>query len=473
MTILLVAPVVMVVVLGAFDIFEWWVEFTRPYEDWELDELPLAFVAMAFALLWISVRKWRLLAQQIEERRRVEQALRESEARFRAVYANAGTGILLATPEGTIQAANEAFQKIVGYSEDELRQTGWQKLIHPEDGLANATREAADGRHVTGDNSVERRFVRKSGDSIWVKLTTSYAFDEQHQPILGIAIAEDVTARRRAEEKLRQSKDELERRVDQRTQELRDEIVERIKAEEASRKSERKFRALIENALDFVSVLGRDGIIHFQSPSIEVSLGRRPDSMLGASLFDFVHPESIEALREVFFNLVETADASASFQFRALHEDGSTRTLEAVAKNMLHDPVVAGVVVNSRDVTERLSAAEDAKKLQNELAHVARLSTMGEMAAGFAHELNQPLTAIQNYAAGSVRHLETGKLDREELRHAMSSAAQQALRAGEIIRRIRWFIRRDEPELTPIDVNSVIREAVDLMHSEAHHQNVA
>jgi PAS domain S-box-containing protein len=470
---LLIAPVVTVAVLGAFDVTEWWVEFSRPYESWKFDEFPDAIIGLAIALIWISALRWRLLAQQIKERRKVEAALRESEARFRAVYDNAGTGILLATPEGAIQAANQAFQKIVGYDEKELQETGWQKLIHPDDGLVNATRIASEIHQVSGDNSVERRFIRKSGDSIWVKLTTSYAFDDNGHPILGIAVAEDVTARRRAEETLRNTKEELERRVDQRTQELRDEITERVKAEEAVRESETKFRALIENALDFVTVIGQDGTIQFQSPSIEASLGRQADSMLGANLFEFVHPESVDAFKEVFFRLVGTHGATASIQFRALHADGSTRILEAVGRNLLHDPIVAGIVVNSRDVSERQDAEEDAKKLQNELAHVARLSTMGEMAAGFAHELNQPLTAIQNYASGSVRFLDSGKLDRSELRKAMESAASQALRAGEIIRRIRWFIRRDEPELTPVDVNAVIREAVDLMQSEAHHQSVA
>lgn len=472
LVILLVAPLVTVGVLGPFDPVETWVEFTRPYEAWELDELATAFVGLVGALLWVTARRWRMLAREIQEREKIETALRESEMRFRAVYANAGTGILLATPEGAIRAANRAFQDIVGYDEEELRQIGWRKLIPPEDDMATATRDASDDHRVSGDNSVERRFIRKSGDSIWVKLTTSYAFDDNGQPVLGIAVAEDITARHRAEETLRSAKDDLEHRVNQRTQELRDEIAERVKAEEAVRESETKFRALIENALDFVTVLGSDGAIRFQSPSIEASLGRQSKSMLGASLFEFIHPESANSVKATFFRLVETAEATASFRFRALHADGSTRILEAVARNLLHDPVVAGVVVNSRDVTERLKTDENARKLQNELAHVARLSTMGEMAAGFAHELNQPLTAILNYASGCVRHLDAGKPNLKELRDAMESAANQALRAGEVIRRIRWFIRRDEPELTPVDVNALIREAIDLMQSEALHRGV-
>ena len=321
-------------------------------------------------------------------------------------------------------------------------------------------------------NNVERRFVRKNGDSIWIKMATSYAFDTNGRPILGIAIAEDVTARRRAEEALRDANDELELRVDQRTRELRDEIGVRLQAESALRESEMKFRALIENALDFVLVVNKEGIIEFQSPSVAHFFRVSDGGLVGTSVFDGVHPADLIRMKEELFRLVETPGATSSVQYRVSDGKNGWRIIEANSKNLLHDPIVSGIVINSRDITERHQAEEKARGLQTELAHVARLSTMGEMAAGFAHELNQPLTAIQNYASGCVRRLKAGAREKDELIRAMTAAAKQAQRAGEIIRRIRWFIRRDEPELTPTDINGVIREAVDLMESEAHHAGV-
>ncbi|MBL6927966.1 MAG: PAS domain S-box protein [Rhodospirillales bacterium] len=464
--ILLIAPVAAALVFVVPDIHDYWHAF---YEDTGEHRLGLFLSAaggLALAALAIRLRRWREAARQSADRARTETALRESEARFRAIYANAGTGILLASPEGKILGANAAFQDILGYDEDELRNIGWQELIHPKDDPV-AAENTDDG------GGVERRFVHKNGDPIWLKLTTSYAFDHNNMPVLGIAVAEDVTAKRRAEEALRDAHDDLEHRVEQRTRELQDEIAERVRAEAALRESEEKFRALIENALDIITVLDKTGSITFQSPAIGESLGLRPDDMVGTNFFDHVHREDTIRVKEAFFHLMEVEGATASFQLRCRHADGSWRTMEIICRNLLHDPAVCGVVINSRDVSARHEAEGKASRLQNELAHVARLSTMGEMATGFAHELNQPLTAIHSYVKGSLRRLQAGAETHEDILEAMELAADQALRAGEILRRIHWFIRRVEPELAPIVVNDVVMEAVDLIQSEANHNGVS
>lgn len=128
---------------------------------------------------------------------------------------------------------------------------------------------------------------------------------------------------------------------------------------------------------------------------------------------------------------------------------------------------VNGAVVVFRDITERKKAAEEARQHQMELAHVSRLSTMGEMASGIAHELNQPLSAISNYTHGSIRMLKSGKEGiRQELIEVMERVASQAERAGEIIRQLRRFIRKEEPERKEIDINQLIRELVNFLQPE-------
>ena len=463
---LLIAPVIAALIFLATDIREFWRAFFEAFGDHRIGVLISAASGLALAALVVWQRRSREAARQAGERTRTETALRESEDRFRAIYANAGAGILLASPEGKILAANTAFQKIVGYDEDELRNIGWQTLIHPNDDPVVA-------KPLDNSGGVERRFVHKNGDPIWLELTTSYAFDPNNMPVLGIAVAEDVTAKRRAEEALRDAHDDLERRVERRTRELRDEIAERVKASFALRESEEKFRALIENALDIITVLDKNGSITFQSPAAEESLGLQPDDMVGTSFFDHVHREDAIRLKDAFFHLMEVAGSTASFQLRCRHADGSWRMMEIIARNLLHDPAVGGVVINSRDISARQEAEDKANRLHTELTHMARLSTMGEMAAGFAHELNQPLTAIHSYIKGCQRRLQAGARDHDAILEAMELAAAQVLRAGEILRRIHWFIRRAEPELAPMNINDVIIEAVDLVQSEANQSGVA
>lgn len=125
-----------------------------------------------------------------------------------------------------------------------------------------------------------------------------------------------------------------------------------------------------------------------------------------------------------------------------------------------------------REAAERRRAEAEVRERQAELAHVHRLNTMGEMASGFAHELNQPLAAIVNYAKGTVRRLRQDAMAPDEILPVLEQVAAQAERAAAIIRRIRAFIRKEEPRHAALDLNKAIRDTIDLMTAEADRQGV-
>jgi C4-dicarboxylate-specific signal transduction histidine kinase len=121
---------------------------------------------------------------------------------------------------------------------------------------------------------------------------------------------------------------------------------------------------------------------------------------------------------------------------------------------------------------ERALASAQSVRHQADLAHAARLSTLGGMAAGLAHELNQPLAAIVAYARGCSRRIESGDASLASLLPAVNEIATQALRAGEILRRIRDFVRHGEQRREPVDVNELVREAARLADLEARQLGV-
>ncbi|MCB1859923.1 MAG: PhnD/SsuA/transferrin family substrate-binding protein [Gammaproteobacteria bacterium] len=131
-----------------------------------------------------------------------------------------------------------------------------------------------------------------------------------------------------------------------------------------------------------------------------------------------------------------------------------------------------GSVVVFRDISERKKAEEAANQHLMELAHVARLSTMGEMASGIAHELNQPLTAIATNSHACIRMLESGEVPRERCADVMERISAQADRAGEIIRQLRQFVRKEQPERTLVDINELIAEVLILIRPEARRASV-
>lgn len=124
-----------------------------------------------------------------------------------------------------------------------------------------------------------------------------------------------------------------------------------------------------------------------------------------------------------------------------------------------------------QQIVERKRAEETARERQHELAHVSRVNTMGELTASLAHEINQPLSAIANYATGSVRRLGLGNIDLGDLKAVLVTIASEAGRAGEVIRRVRAFVRKGEVRVEDLDLHDVVREAVEITAPEVRRKN--
>jgi nitrogen fixation negative regulator NifL len=127
---------------------------------------------------------------------------------------------------------------------------------------------------------------------------------------------------------------------------------------EAPCPDESYFRSLIENASDIISILESDGIIRYESPSIERILGYRPEELVGCNAFEFIHPDDVAGIHQVLTEMLTRADSVESREFRYRHKDGSWRVFEAIGRNLLHDPVVRGILITSRDITGRKQTEE-------------------------------------------------------------------------------------------------------------------
>jgi PAS domain S-box-containing protein len=136
------------------------------------------------------------------------------------------------------------------------------------------------------------------------------------------------------------------------------------------------FRSLVRHAPEVITILGADGTIHYESPCVERILGYRPEDLVGRNAFDYVHPEDLECVAGLYTELVANPGVRVDLQFRFRNANGSWRYLEAVAENLLGDPAVRGVVVNSRDITKRI---ETEKELQRSLEVLLALYEAGEV----------------------------------------------------------------------------------------------
>lgn len=170
---------------------------------------------------------------------------------------------------------------------------------------------------------------------------------------------------------------DLIKRQEEQNRILQEEVERRIESEEELRKSKEHFKHLIENALDIITVLNYDGTIRYESPSLERILGYDPVELIGESAFDYVHPDDLEQIQKKLSRVMRSPDKMDSAEFRFRHKDGSWRYLESIAKNVVDAREGPGIIVNSRDVTERVKAWEQLEQSEEQLSTAQQIGRLG------------------------------------------------------------------------------------------------
>ena len=223
-------------------------------------------------------------------------------------------------------------------------------------------------------------------------------------------------------------------------------------------------RSVLDTVPDAIIVIDQSGTVRSFSPAAERQFGWTADEMIGRNvrvLMPSPYAEEHDGYLQRYLATGERRIIGLGRVVVGERKDGSTFPMElAVAEMRLHDqPYFTGFV---RDLTERRETETRFQEVQSELMHMSRLSAMGEMASTLAHELNQPLAAMTNYLTGARRLLQSETPKLPTAIQALDKAAEQAIRAGQIIRRLRDFVERGDGERRLESVAKLIEEAVAL-----------
>lgn len=406
------------------------------------------------------------LGQDITDRVHAEERLRDSEERLRLALDASTDGIwewTVATGEvvwsdrvyeifGLDRAATSPSIELV------------RSLVHPDDERAwDEAIEAHLERGAPFDN--ESRFRRGDGACVWLRTVGQAVRDEGGAPVRLVGSVSDITPRREAAEALERAKEELEQRVRERTREL-------VDAHEATARSEARFRSIFENSGVGVVLADADGRLIQANPAFDrmVLRGQRGASANG----DLERPawDLVRAACPMLDEVLADREASLQDEVQVRGEAGEATWLRLTAQTVRGGPNDRdGAVVIVEDVTERRRAQETAKARLNDLAHAARLITAGELAAGLAHELNQPLAAISAYADGAARRLsaEDGSPDTMQL---LGKIGDQARRAGQIIHRLKDLVRKQTPRRAACRLDVLLHETLELVAPTAEARGV-
>lgn len=231
----------------------------------------------------------------------------------------------------------------------------------------------------------------------------------------------------------------------------------------------RELSALLDAAVDGIIVIDHLGVIRGCNRAAERLLGFTSNEMLGQNVSVLMDEGNRRTHDEFLARYVESRVPHIIGRGRDVtvrRKDGSLFPAHLSVGTIAGEepPRFVGFI---HDITERRRIEAESYRLQDRLTHVSRLATVGEMASGIAHEVNQPLAAMATYAHACDRLLGLPEPDIDEVRSALELIGEQAVRAGEIIQRMRALARSEESPRTPVDVSGLVGELVTLIHSDA------
>ena len=356
-------------------------------------------------------------------------ALRKNEARFTELFESLQEGIYIATPDGSILDGNPALVRMLGYDskaellsrkvEEILIDRSERKLL--KDQVERQT--SMQGREIT--------LIRKDGTSIICLNTAAAVRDPSGQVVRYQGAVMDITERR-----------EMERRL---------------------HKEQEFARRLVDSFPDLILVLDSTAHYTFISPRINEILGFQPDESPDMELGDRTHGEDRPALRSLFNEIFAGRLAFGSLEVRVRHKQGGYRRIRCHFSPLFDEAgKIEGVVISGRDVT-------DLKRLEEQLIQAEKLAAMGQMLAGVAHELNNPLTAI----LGITEVLNEREGLAEATKRQLELTHRQARRAARIVQNLLEFSRPASPQKKSLDVNSLIERTLQLHEHSLRRNSVA
>ncbi len=296
----------------------------------------------------------------MEAKEKAERELENNEVYFRSIIESLQDSVTVFDYDGTIRYRNSGFGDTGGYRPEDLIGKTMVKMIHPDD-RQRVIDDFTRGIKTPGRTTVsEFRYLFKDGT--WHILEAQIKNLVDNPEVRGVVVnSRDVTGRKQLEEKLRQ------------------EIAEKESIEHALKRSEERFRALVQNSSDVITVVDEHGILRYVSPSIERLLGYAPGDRIGKNAFDLLHPDDIGIVLKGMSDVFTDPDHTYTIEVRYLHANGTYRNFEIRGTNQLHNESINGIVGIARDITEQKQIESS---LKEELEITTDLLMLSEANAG-------------------------------------------------------------------------------------------
>jgi PAS domain S-box-containing protein len=427
----------------------------------------------------------------VTERKRAEKALRESEAKNRRLVAANIIGIIIWDLEGRIIEANDAFLRMVGYDHEDLvsGRIRWTDLT-PSEWLDRDERQWLPELKVTGSlQPFEKEYFRKDGSRVPV-LMGAATFEEGGNQ--GVAFVLDLTQRKQDEEALRQSEDAL------RVSEAHLAEAQRLSHTGSFRYSLKTGNIIFSD--EMFRILELDRAVKPRAQSFMERLHPDDRGVLGQAvaqlIMERVHPEDRDSVQQAAsqfaltplhdrllgngapFQMDQSVDVvvqpgGKEYEHRLLMTDGSIKRISGIINIVDDPPGTLSLVGTIMDVTAMKRSEEELQQAREELARVARVTTLGELTAAIAHEVNQPLTGVVSSGNACLRWLANDQPDLNAARRAAERIVRDGSRAAEVISRVRALVKKSHQRADLLNLNEVVADVLSLVPAELQRNRIA
>jgi PAS domain S-box-containing protein len=366
-----------------------------------------------------------MLQAELKSLARLHGEIEERETKIRRLFDANIIGIIVWNLEGRILEANDAFLRMTGYDREDLASGRLNRTdLTPAEWRDRDAVTVAELKMVGTVQPFEKEYFRKDGSRLPVLMGGALLEASENQ---GVSFVLDLTERKRAEYLTRQ---------------------------------------MFERSSDRISIVGRDYRYQRVNPAFERRWGMPAETIVGMYVADLLGMESFEQMAKAYLDRCFAGEEVS-------YADWLTTPLGRRYSAVTYSPLrpeserVEAALVIIRDLTEHMLASEALREAQMELAHVNRVTAMGQLTASIAHEVNQPITATVINAEAALRWLGAQPPNLEEVRGALGLIVEDGTRAGNVIDGIRALIKKVPPRQACLDINEVIREVIALTRGEA------
>jgi PAS domain S-box-containing protein len=386
--------------------------------------------------------RWHGTNTDVEGLKRAQEKAEKQTSGLEELFEQAPEAVAVLSTDDCILRVNKEFTRMFGYEPEEVLGLPIRDLLVP-DALVESSLEYLRQLKQGARIEVETVRRRKDGTEVDVSLLAVPVTTASGEQVVNYAIYRDITERKRAEERLRES--------------------------------EVRFQVMADTAPVLIWMTGTDALCnYFNKPWLEFT-GRTMEQEVGLGWIQGVHPDDVQGCFDGFLPAFHDRKPFR-MEYRLRRTDGEYRWVtESGIPRYTGAGEFAGYIGSNIDITDLKRAQEERERLRQaeaDLAHINRLTMMGELTASLAHEIKQPIAAAVMNAKTCVRWLRRDGPDVEEACDAASRMVSDVMRAADIVDRVRSLYRRDSSKRELVYVNEIIREMVALLHDAAHRHSI-